>query len=198
MASDISAPSKLHSSASFKLHSSLSFKAREVWSNKVCYSDEDTEASASWGQIFFSVCFPFFAHRTTRSLPCGSQKVEPENALASKKKLLQNYPELLNVNVIRVVDFMSAMAMFASAGICAFQLYVVQTESEAKRGEEYEILGHIGTVIFSLLVLDKILQAWRMPDWTGHRALAFRIFGAEFVPINAKARQAQQLIMGVE
>lgn len=169
--------------------------------NRGYFNDDDAVTSTNWGKIIFSLCFPFLAHQSASCFRSGSARlIAPEDAVSSEVlKTLKGYPDMVNVNVIRIADFMSALALGISAGIVAFEMHLVNTTTEeALRESSYSLLEIVGIIIFVLVILDKLLQAWRMPDWTGHRALALRIFGPVFVPINAKARQAQQLIMALE
>ena len=75
------------------------------------------------------------------------------------------------------------------------KLEEIKTDSSSL---ESRLAKNFGMAVFALLILDKISQVKRLPKWTGHRALAYRVFGPEFIPIASSARRAQQLIMGTE
>ena len=173
------------------------------------YHERDKENAKKPFTILISLIFPFTASTVKaedqdqqapeEAKGRQSSKVAPQStatkALTSKSK---PYPPLINVHVIRVVDFISAIAVTMSIIICIYNMTVLDSIRESSGTLEYVVCRYFNSVIFVLLILDKISQVKRMPSWLGARALAFRLFGPEFLPVASSARRVQQLIMGVE
>ena len=109
------------------------------------------------------------------------------------------YPPFVNLNILRVVDFMSAVGMLISALLTAFNLATYNAiEDHKDRGALKWILYGFEWLLFVVLLLDKVIQVKQLPEWKVQRAIAFRVFGPQFVPAPSSARRAQQFIFGFE
>lgn len=109
------------------------------------------------------------------------------------------YPPLVNLNILRVVDFMSAVGMLFSALLSAFSLATYNAIGDHREGKALKWSLYIFEwLIFVALLLEKVMQVKQLPEWKVQRAIAYRVFGPQFVPAPSSARRAQQFIFGFE
>lgn len=103
----------------------------------------------------------------------------------------RKYPDMLNLHVLRVVDFMAAVTMCISIILTVISF----SDPAVSEATSMRIFTSLSVL---LLFLDKVNQIFRLPAWKAHRIIAYKVFGPEFLPVGSTGRRGQMAIFAVE